>query len=183
MLRIVLFCLASIALLPLSWRSLHRVRAHGFPRFFAFELLLALTLFNAPVWFRDPFSVHQWAAWILGAVSIALAVEGFRLLRQMGKPQPAAVAGTDLSFENTTQLVTTGAYRWIRHPLYASLLALALCAYLKNPLNLWTTLMTLGVGSSLLATAMAEERENVQRFGASYANYMRSTKRFIPFVF
>lgn len=183
MLRVVLFCLASIALLPLSWRSLRHVRAHGFPRFFAFELLLALILCNAPMWFRDPFSVRQWAAWILGAVSIALAVEGFRLLHQMGKPQPVAVAGTDLPFENTTRIVTTGAYRWIRHPLYTSLLALALSAYLKNPLNLWTSLMTLGVGSSLLTTAMAEERENLQRFGTTYANYMRSTKRFIPFVF
>jgi protein-S-isoprenylcysteine O-methyltransferase Ste14 len=183
MLRIVLFCLASIALLPLSWRSLRHVRAHGFPRFFAFELILALILCNAPMWFRNPFSVRQCAAWILGAVSIALAVEGFRLLHQIGKPQPVAVRGTDLPFENTTNIVTTGAYRWIRHPLYASLLALALSAYLKNPLNGWTILITLGVSSSLLATAMAEERENVQRFGAVYANYMKSTKRFIPLFF
>jgi protein-S-isoprenylcysteine O-methyltransferase Ste14 len=183
MLRIVLFCLGSLALLPLSRRSLRHVRAHGFPRFFAFELLLALILCNAPVWFRDPFSVRQWSAWILGAVSIALAVEGFRLLHQMGKPRPLTVESTNLPFENTTRIVTTGAYRWIRHPLYASLLALALSAYFKNPLNLWTILMTLGVGCSLLATAMAEERENVQRFGAAYASYMRSTKRFVPFFF
>ena len=183
MLRMVLFCLGSLALLPLSWRSLRHIRAHGFPRFFAFELLLALILYNAPMWFRDPFSVRQWAAWILGAVSIALAIEGFRLLHQIGKPQRAAVESTNLPFENTTRIVTTGAYRWIRHPLYASLLALALSAYLKNPLNLWTILMTLGVGSSLLATAMAEEQENVRHFGAAYANYMKATKRFIPFFF
>lgn len=183
MLRIVLFCLGSLALLPLSWRSLRHIRAHGFPRFFAFELLLALLLYNAPIWFRNPFSVRQWAAWILGAVSIALAIEGFRLLHRMGKPQRAPIESTNLPFENTTQIVTTGAYRWIRHPLYASLLALALSAYLKNPRNLWSILMTLGVGGSLLATAMAEERENVQRFGAAYTNYLKSTKLFIPFVF
>jgi protein-S-isoprenylcysteine O-methyltransferase Ste14 len=183
MMRIVLFCLASLALLPLSWRSFRHLRAHGFSRFFAFELLLALILFNAPLWFRDPFSVRQWAAWILGAVSIVLAVEGFRLLHQMGKPQPVAVETTNLPFENTTRLVTNGAYRWIRHPLYASLLALALSAYLKAPLNPWVILMTLGAGSSLLATALAEERENVLRFGEAYIHYMRSTKRFIPFIF
>jgi len=146
-------------------------------------MLLALILCNAPVWFRDPYSLRQWAAWILGAVSIALGVEGFRLLHQMGKPKSAAVEDTNLPFENTTRLVTSGAYRRIRHPLYASLLALALSAYLKNPLNLWTILMTLGVCSSLLATALAEERENVQRFGEAYIRYMGSTKRFIPFVF
>jgi protein-S-isoprenylcysteine O-methyltransferase Ste14 len=183
MVRIVLFGLASLVLLPLSLRSLRQVRAHGFSRFFAFELLLALILFNAPLWLRDPFSFRQWAAWILGAVSIALAIEGFRLLHQIGKPQPTAVASTNLPFEDTTRLVTTGVYRWIRHPLYASLLALALSAYLKNPLSPWAILMTLGVVSSLLATAMAEERENVRHFGEAYANYMRLTKRFIPFVF
>lgn len=183
MLRIFLFCVGSLTLLPLSWRSLRHMRAHGFPRFYAFELLLALILCNAPLWFRDPFSARQWAAWTLGAVSIALAVEGFRLLHQMGKPHAAAAAGTNLAFENTTRMVTIGAYRWIRHPLYASLLALALSAYLKRPLDLWSILLTLGTGSCLLATAMAEERENIQRFGAAYADYMRSTKRFIPFFF
>lgn len=183
MMRIVFFCLASLALLPLSWRSLRHARAHGFSRFFAFELLLALILCNAPVWFRDPFSVRQWAAWILGATSIALAVEGFRLLHQKGRPQPAAVESTNLPFENTTRLVITGTYRRIRHPLYASLMALTMSAYLKNPFNPWVILMTLGAGSSLLATALAEERENVRHFGEAYSRYMRSTKRFIPFVF
>jgi protein-S-isoprenylcysteine O-methyltransferase Ste14 len=88
-----------------------------------------------------------------------------------------------LPFENTTQLVTTGAYRWIRHPLYASLLALALCAYMKNPFGRWSILLALGAASLLWATAAAEEKENLQRFGVVYSRYMRSTKRFIPFVF
>ena len=81
MLRFALFLVASAAILPLSWRSLRDLRTHGFYRFFAFELLLALILLNAPVWFLDPFSARQLAAWSLGAISIGLAIEGFRLLR------------------------------------------------------------------------------------------------------
>jgi protein-S-isoprenylcysteine O-methyltransferase Ste14 len=34
----------------------------------------------------------------------------------------------------------------------------------------------------LMATAMAEERENLARFGAAYAGYMRRTRRFVPWV-
>ena len=78
MLRVALFFIVSAAILLLSWRSLRDLRTHGFYRFFGFEMLLALILLNAPVWFLDPFSARQIAAWLLGAISIGLAIEGFR---------------------------------------------------------------------------------------------------------
>jgi protein-S-isoprenylcysteine O-methyltransferase Ste14 len=43
--------------------------------------------------------------------------------------------------------------------------------------------MTLGASGFLLATALAEEGENLKRFGAAYADYKKRTRRFIPFVF
>jgi protein-S-isoprenylcysteine O-methyltransferase Ste14 len=183
MLRSALFFAASALILLLSWRSLKDARTHGFYRFFAFELLLGLILWNAPLWWRNPFSVRQLAAWFLGTVSIVLAIEGFRLLWVIGRPAAASARSTNLSFENTTKLVTVGAYRWIRHPLYASLLALAWCAWLKNPTEPASIAMTLGASGFLLATALAEERENLQHFGAEYAAYKKLTWRFIPFVF
>jgi len=183
MLRVAVFIAASAAILPLSWQSLRDMRTHGFYRFFAFEMLLALILLNAPVWFIDPFSARQLAAWSLGAISIGLAIEGFRLLRIVGRPTQPAVESAKLSFENTTTLVTVGAYRWIRHPLYTSLLALAGCAYLKDPLSMGSIALTVGVSGFLIATAMAEERENLLRFGAAYADYMKRTRRFVPYVF
>ncbi len=124
MLRVWIFLGASAAIAGLSRRSLRVRRSHGFYRFFAFELLAALILLEVPIWFRDPFSIRQLVSYFFGAVSIGLAIEGFRLLRLVGKPTPDAAGSTNLGFENTTTLVTVGAYRWIRHPLYASLLAL-----------------------------------------------------------
>jgi protein-S-isoprenylcysteine O-methyltransferase Ste14 len=183
MLRVAIFLVASGAIFPLSRRSLREWRTHGFYRFFAFESLLALIVLNAPVWFRDPFCARQIAAWLLGAVSIGLAIEGFRLLRVVGRPAPSAAPSANLGFENTTRLVTVGAYRWIRHPLYASLLALAWGAYLKDPLGIGSIALAVGSSGFLAATAMAEERENTARFGADYAGYMKRTWRFIPFLF
>jgi protein-S-isoprenylcysteine O-methyltransferase Ste14 len=183
MLRATLFFAASAAILPLSWRSLKDIRTHGFYRFFAFELLLGLILWNAPLWWRAPFSWRQLVSYLLGAVSIGLAIEGFRLLRVIGRPAQANAESANLAFENTTTLVMMGAYRWIRHPLYASLLALAWCAYLKNPTGLASIVLTLGASGFLLATALAEERENLKRFGAAYAIYKKRTRRFIPFIF
>ncbi len=182
MVRLVLFFAGSIAIVKLSWRSLRDVRSHGFYRFFAFELLWALILLNILVWFRDPLSTRQLVSWFLGAASIALAIEGFRLLRIIGRPLPTTARDTNLGFENTTTLVTVGAYRFIRHPLYASLLALAWCGYLKNPRTVSSIVLALGATGFFIATSVAEERENLMRFGADYAAYMKRTRRFIPFL-
>ena len=43
--------------------------------------------------------------------------------------------------------------------------------------------LTVGASGFLLATAMAEERENLLRFGTAYADYIKRTRRFVPFVF
>jgi len=133
MARIAIFLGISVAIVALSRRSIAHSRSHGFYRFFAFELLTALVLVNAPSWFHNPLSAPQLVSWSLGAASLALAIEGFRLLRVVGRPSSAAGGASDLGFERTTQLVTVGAYRFIRHPLYSSLLALVWCAFLKQP--------------------------------------------------
>jgi protein-S-isoprenylcysteine O-methyltransferase Ste14 len=183
MIRAAIFLAASIGILRISWRSLRNPHVHGFYRFFAFEFLTGLILLNMPVWLRDLSSGRQVVSMSMGAVSLMLAIEAFRLLRIVGKPRRAAAQPTNLRFENTTALVTVGAYRFIRHPMYASLLALTACAYLKAPGALASILLALGAAAFLIATALVEERENTARFGATYAEYMKRTWRFAPFVF
>jgi protein-S-isoprenylcysteine O-methyltransferase Ste14 len=181
--RVAIFFAASGAFILLSWRPLRDLRSHGFYRFFAFELLSALILLNVPMWFRDPLSARQLVSWFLGAVSIGLAIEGFRLLRVIGRPAPTDARSANLPFENTTTLVTVGAYRFIRHPMYASLLALVWCAFLKNPSAIGSIVLAPIASGFLVATSVAEERENLASFGAAYAAYMKRTRRFVPFLF
>lgn len=183
MVRVAIFFAASAAFIVLSWRSLRDLRSHGFYRFFAFELLSALILLNAPVWFRDPLSIRQLVSWFLGAVSIGLAIEEFRLLRLIGRPVATTARSANLTFENTTTLVTVGAYRFIRHTLYASLLALVWSAYLKKPFARSALVLALSASGFVAATSVAEERENLGTFGAAYAAYMKRTRRFIPCLF
>ena len=183
MMRFAVFLVVSAAIIRLSWRSLKHWRSHGFYRFFAFELLSALILLNFPVWFRDPLSARQLVSWFLGAVSMGLAIEAFRLLRLVGRPTSRAARGTNLAFENTTNLVTVGVYRFIRHPAYGSLLSLVWCAYLKSPSAISGIVLALGASGFLIATSLAEERENLRSFGGAYADYMKRTRRFVPFLF
>jgi protein-S-isoprenylcysteine O-methyltransferase Ste14 len=173
-LQVVTFIMGTAGILQVSWPSLRDRRTHGFYRFFALESILILILLNVPHWFRDPFSTRQIASWALLMLSLVLAVHGFHLLQVVGKPEG--------HIENTSTLVTTGAYRFIRHPLYSSLLLLSWGAFLKDPSAVGFVLAAIALGS-LVATARVEERENLARFGPAYAAYIERTKMFIPFLF
>ena len=98
---------------------------------------------------------------------------GVYLLRNAGKPTDA--------LEATTHLVQSGIYRYIRHPLYASLLYLAWGIFFKSPSLLGGCLAAVA-SAFLYATARADESECMVKFGGEYAMYMKKTKMFIPFV-
>jgi protein-S-isoprenylcysteine O-methyltransferase Ste14 len=87
-----------------------------------------------------------------------------------------------MGIEKTTTLVTSGAYRYIRHPVYGSLLYGTLGVFLKNP-SLVAGLLAMTSMGLLVITARVEEAECLEFFGTSYKEYMRRTKMFIPFVF
>lgn len=171
MVQWVIFIFGSISILYLSLRLRSR---HSLPRFMAFEAILGLAVLNAPYWFENPFSLAQIVSWVLLIGSAFLAVHGFRLLRIVGRPQG--------QFEQTTHLVMVGAYRYIRHPLYASLLYLGLGAFLKQ-ITLLTAALALAVCVTIYATARVEESENRKHFGPAYDEYMKKTRMFIPFLF
>jgi len=191
--RLVIFILTTAGLVAVSWRSLKTSRSHGFARFFAWEALVALILLNVPVWFANPFSPRQIISWLLMFGSIPVAIHGFWLLKQIGKPQKTsrqpdggadagAADAANFAFENTSTLVTIGAYHYIRHPLYASLLILGAGVWLKEILLPSTLFFALEV-VCLYITARLEENENQARFGKEYAAYMQKTRMFIPYLF
>jgi len=179
--RLVIFFVVSAAILVLSWRSLRNPRSHGFFRFFAFELILVLVLLNAEAWFRQPFALHQLASWLLLIGSLLLAVHAFSLFRLLGKATPPPPESSNVAFEHTTQLITVGAYRYIRHPMYSSLLLLAWGAFFKE-ISMLAALCVLVASVFLYATAKVEEKENIGRFGDAYESYMKNTRMFIPFL-
>jgi len=183
MLKLAIFVLASIGFAYVSRASLRAPRSHGFYRFFAWEFILALILFNLEAWFRDPLAVHQIISWVLLAISLFLVIHGVQLLRLIGKPDPnRAAEGPVLGFEKTTALVVVGAYRYIRHPLYSSLFFLTWGVFFKSPSWL-AALLAAAATLFLVATARVEEAENTRFFGPAYQTYKQRTKMFIPFLF
>lgn len=180
-LAVVALVAGSVPIVAVSWRSLRHPGSHGFYRFFAFEAILALLVLHAGVWFDHPWAVRQLMSWGLLTGSVPLVVHGFRHLRAAGRPARAPTDPAILAFENTTALVTTGAYRFIRHPLYASLLLVAWGAALKR-VDATSLALAAAATAFLVLTAKADERECVARFGDAYRDYMVRTRMFIPFL-
>ncbi|MDZ7289356.1 MAG: isoprenylcysteine carboxylmethyltransferase family protein [candidate division KSB1 bacterium] len=181
MTKVLIFVIVTVCLAFLSRRTFRYPNSHGFYRFFAAESILALIVVNASAWFREPFAPRQLVSWLLLFGSAVLAVHGFALLHRLGKPSGTKSGDADFSFEKTTTLIRSGAYKYIRHPLYASLLLLTWGAFLKN-VKFIVLLLAACATAFLVATALAEEKENLARFGEEYAEYMKTTKRFVPFV-
>ena len=170
-----IFIICTVANSIFTWKySITAKRPHGIPRFLVFECIFLLVLLNAHVWFEQPFMWNQLISWILLFASIPFAVTGFILLRIAGKPKG--------DFENTSKLVVVGLYRFIRHPLYASLLLLGCGVFFKH-MTITTAALAVVNGIALVATAKREEREMSEKFGREYVEYMSKTKMFIPFIF
>src|SRR6476646_10023376 len=82
-------------------------------------------------------------------------------------------------------LVTTGPYRYWRHPIYAAVLLFLWAVVLSHPLE------PVGLGLAVLATLMTAVRIRSEEHylraeyqgDSGYDAYARRTKRLIPFVF
>ncbi len=80
-----------------------------------------------------------------------------------------------------SELVRHGPYRWLRHPMYASILLGALALVLDTPTLLrWLIYAVLVV--DLLVKLTYEERLLLAAF-PHYAGYQAASKRLIPFIY
>ncbi len=180
--KCVLFLLLTGVFVFMSWDSLTRPRSHGFYRFYAWEFMLGLFLLNVSFWFKTPLSRPQQLSWALLVLSAVVALCGFLQLRRMGKADPRRDDASLVPFEKTTVLVASGIYRYIRHPMYGSLVWLTWGIFFKRISSAGLVLAATAT-FFLLLTALCEEQENVRYFGEPYREYMKKTKRFIPFLF
>jgi protein-S-isoprenylcysteine O-methyltransferase Ste14 len=172
--EIVVLIVGTLGLIYISWiGSIKAKRYHGIYRFFSFESIFILVLLNYPAWFRDPLSLIQIISWIFLLSSIFCAFFGFYLLYKKGKPEG--------QIENTANLVTSGLYKYIRHPLYLSLMLVGFGILLKNIEFIQIILASINI-VSLVFTAKVEEKEMTKKFGNEYLDYMKKTKMFFPYI-
>jgi protein-S-isoprenylcysteine O-methyltransferase Ste14 len=125
---------------------------------------IAFASLNLPGWAR-------WSGFILGAMMVPWYVWVFRTLGRN-------ITDTVVT-RKRHELVVSGPYRWVRHPLYAGLppWALSLGLLMAN----WLLWPLAAAGFLLLALRTPiEERHLIARFGGAYLDYMRRTPRYVP---
>lgn len=76
-------------------------------------------------------------------------------------------------------LVTTGPYRWVRHPFYTSAALLVPASSLATA-NWFFIVMGCLMFLLLVIRTRKEEENLIARFGDDYRNYMQRTGRFVP---
>jgi protein-S-isoprenylcysteine O-methyltransferase Ste14 len=141
---------------------------------FVLALLVSLWEFVAVQGMVFRFSVLSITGLVLFVVGVSIRLVGKRTL---GK-----YYSYGLRVLPDHKLVTGGIYRYVRHPI-----SLAVLVY--DPgislifSSLYGFLITLALVPLILYRITVEERMLIQKFGDEYRNYMRRTKKIIPFLY
>jgi len=114
------------------------------------------------------------ASMILGPLSVALA---WAATRHLGKQWRLEAALSD-----DHELIQTGPYRWVRHPIYTSMLGMLLAAAFAWT---WWPMMLGAVVAFLAGTEIrvrAEDRLLAARFGEAFRVYRSRVRAYLPIV-
>lgn len=88
--------------------------------------------------------------------------------------------GTPMSQRLDPELVTTGPYRSVRHPIYSGIILAMIGTTVA--ISVYWLLAVLVLGAYFIYSATVEERNMERLFPNTYPEYKRSTKMLIPFV-
>jgi protein-S-isoprenylcysteine O-methyltransferase Ste14 len=89
--------------------------------------------------------------------------------------------GTPMAQKDEPELVTSGPYHLVRHPIYSGILVAGVGTAVALSW-LWLTAVVLA-GAYFIYSATVEERYLTQQFPDTYPAYKRSTKMLVPFIF
>lgn len=177
-----IFFILAIPIILISRENVFHPTSHGFPRLLGWLGIAWLFSVNYSFWIVEPLAPIQLISWLFLVLSAYLVIAALIDFRRFGKNNAQRNDKHLFDFEKTANLIDQGIYKFIRHPMYASLLALTWGIALKNPE--WIVLIV-SVFCSIMfyLTARLDEKECIQFFGESYKQYKTRSRMFIPFIF
>lgn len=156
-------------------------RAEGMALFLAIRGCGVLLMLVTVAYLVRPASM-QWASWPLPDwlrwCGVLIGVPTIWLLYSTLSTLGGNLTDTVVTRANHT-LVTTGPYRWVRHPYYVVLLLLVFATFLLTA-NWLIGAVGLSVFWLLAVRTHIEEQKLIERFGEEYRRYMARTGRFLP---
>lgn len=125
---------------------------------------MAWSQIDLPLWLR-------WTGLGFGVLAILLAYWVFSNLGNNVSPSVAT--------RREHRLVTSGPYRWVRHPLY-SMGMLSYLGFAMLSANWVIASLSIAVFVVLNIRLPQEEASLIEKFGDEYRQYMQRTGRFLP---
>jgi protein-S-isoprenylcysteine O-methyltransferase Ste14 len=116
---------------------------------------------------------------VLGAIGAVVFASGIALAI-WARVQLGQNWGMPMTKKAEPELVTSGPYRFVRHPIYSGLLAALLGTALVT--NLIGLIIVAVLGGYFYYSASVEEKNLTATFPTAYPAYRTSTKMLIPFV-
>ena len=145
----------------------------------------ALGVLGGLCWFLPHADRWDWLVWPesdrLRYVGLACTVLGMGI-RVAGMAQLGALFSGFVVVQEEHHLITTGCYRWVRHPIYTG----SLLAFAGLFLVFRSQLVLLAFPLYLLGTLWRvadEERLLAEAFGTEYTRYRARTWRLVPFIY
>ena len=128
-----------------------------------------------PAWMDwSKMGLPEWARWLGVALGVLCVMGVYWLFSSIGSGiTPTSATRTE------HKLVTSGPYRWVRHPLYTigSSLFIALGMMADN----WFIILLAALAFLAMAKRTPKEEANlIEKFGEEYRAYMRQTGRYLP---
>jgi protein-S-isoprenylcysteine O-methyltransferase Ste14 len=161
--------------------SFNRRREEGLFIWLTLRPIALLSMIGFVTYLIDPkwmewSSMHlpAWARWCGAGLGVVTGLFLFWTMRTLGKNLTDTVV---TRAEHT--LVTSGPYRWVRHPFYVAV-GLAIASNVIVSAN-WYLLATGGAIFVLLVIRMPREEAKLEaRFGEAYRAYRARTGAFFP---
>ena len=137
--------------------------------------LSVFTYLLNPRWMQwSSLNLPDWLRWFGAALGVATLALLYWVFISIGKNITPTVAT-----RKDHQLVTGGAYAWVRHPLYSvgTLFFLALNLLVAN----WFVGLASLIGLTMILVRLPKEEASlIERFGDEYRAYMKCTGRLLP---
>lgn len=142
-------------------------------------VIIALRVLFAGWFFSEALSQGETSP-AIGVVGVLLAVIGIGFAI-WARAYLGTNWGMPMTVKENPELVTTGPYAYVRHPIYTGVMLAILGSALVSGL-IWF-IVFVGAAAAFSYSATQEENVLMKEFPDTYPAYKRRTKMLVPFVF
>ena len=187
--NIILLCwLIFLGYWILNWKSVKPAqeiawRAPGFrwTLLWIVVLILVISRFLFHTQGFQIFNIHARQTSVLDIIGIVITIAGL-LIAIVARKALADNWSSDVELKKDHKLITKGAYKYVRHPIYTGITLMGVGSIIVDQ-SLLVTLFYLGMVAFLIYKMKKEEKLLLKHFPKEYPGYMKKTKALIPFIY